>query len=202
MLGFSHLLEIVEIQPSQLHKLHNRAKHIPGQFENRKSLRVRNPTQSAAAAKVDKSVERLMFTRFSKENGSNGGGNFFVFLFCRKIACTNESSHTSHWNRCRKSPPVNKGRSKILQANLIKRCNNINYGPKIAENSPYWGKFLGFREARILRIKVSRRSNHNTNQLIGCTNWGRLGQIILTRFLSIRISGKIKFNFLFFEKSH
>ena len=102
MLGFSHLLEIVEIQPSQLHKLHNRAKHIPGQFENRKSLRVRNPTQSAAAAKVDKSVERLMFTRFSKENGSNGGGNFFVFLFCRKIACTDESSHTSHWNRCRK----------------------------------------------------------------------------------------------------
>ena len=63
------------------------AKHIPDQFVNRKSLRVKNPTQSAAATKVDKGIERLMFTRFSKENGSNDGGNFFVFFSLLQKNC-------------------------------------------------------------------------------------------------------------------
>ena len=99
------------------------AKHIPGQFENRKSLRARNPTQSAVAAKVDKGVERLMFTRFSKENGSNDGGNFF--FICRKLQAQMKVITLRTGIDVGKSPPVNKGRSKMLQANLIKRCNSM-----------------------------------------------------------------------------
>ena len=79
-----------------------------------------NSTKSDAAAKVIKGVKILMFTRLSKANGSNDGGTFFDFSLLQEIACTNGNNHTSHWSQYRKDPPVNKGKSKMLQASLIR----------------------------------------------------------------------------------
>ena len=94
-------LEIVVIQRGPLHKSHNMAKGIPGQSEkNQKVLKWKIQLNQILQPKLTKASKDLCLHDSQRERGQMMAAISLFFLFYRKIACTNESNHTSHWNRC------------------------------------------------------------------------------------------------------